>query len=585
MMQPNGSSAPEVDSLIRFSTAEQVAEGRAGIERQRAANVAGAALHGLKIRREIVVVDVSGRHVKDDPQFQGLFEELKDPSLAGVIASEQSRIFRPEEYGDYAILDNFSRNKKLIYTPTARIDPTTSEGRMTLIMGGLMSGEELHKIRERCNGGKATKRLQGLHPGGNHMLPKTVKFVRERNADGKVIATRWELVPLEAERMKRAFQLLFEGDSYDVIAEKIGGDWTGSGLRRAMMNPVHIGIRRYEWEAKGEEYAPRPTVKNPKPKKRRRLTKRAVSLDVPTREELESGKARPIVEPIITLADWDYAQAIIVSRITKWRKSKIKNERRDRAVANGIGRCSCGEPLYVKYGSRGSHLDAYICKTRHPRGKGCGMQAVKRADLDAAIAQTITMLADADFLMGVLKAALALQQAAPDPARAEREQALRNLDNGRKELLIMVRKGYLRHNEFREQMAGLEAEVRALEALVPAPAPQLNPKQIMELVAAVFAEFAFLSFDQQRLLLRGAVKSIIVDSHARAITTVTISGGYLGNGANSVLRSRTQSGISAIPDLVIRFPHPVEIPDTYIDRRGANGNHPASIASRWGSVQ
>ena len=120
-MQPN-ELTPEVISLIRFSTAEQVAEGRAGIERQRTANLAGAALHGLKIRREMVVVDVSGRHVKDDPQFQGLFDELKDPGLAGVVASEQSRIFRPEEYGDYAILDNFSRNRKLIFTPTARID-------------------------------------------------------------------------------------------------------------------------------------------------------------------------------------------------------------------------------------------------------------------------------------------------------------------------------------------------------------------------------------------------------------------------------------------------------------------------------
>jgi DNA invertase Pin-like site-specific DNA recombinase len=583
MMQPN--VLPEVDSLIRFSTAEQIAEGRAGIDRQRRANEAGAALHGLKIRREIVVVDVSGRHVKDDPQFQQLFTDLGTvPTLTGVITSEQSRIFRPEEYGDYAILDHFSRNRKLIYTPTARIDPTTSEGRMTLVMGGLMSGEELHKIRDRCNGGKMTKRLEGKHPGGNHMLPKTVRFVRVRNAEGKVISCHWELVALEAERMKLAFQLLFEGDSYELIAEKVGGGWAGSSLHRAMMNPIHIGIRRYDAEAKGEEYLPAPTAKNPKPKKRRKPVKRAQPLDVPTRQDLESGKAQPIVEPILTLAQWDRAQEIIAERMTHWRKSKLKNEGRDRFVANGIGYCSCGETLYGKYGSRGPHLDSYICRTRHPKGKGCGMRSIKRIDLDAAIAETMAMLADAAFLMKALDAALALQQTAPDPARAEREQAIAKLANGRKEMLVMVRAGEMTRDEFKEQMTALESEVRALEALVPAPVPQADPKVIVQAFDRTFARFGTMNFNDQRAVLRGAVKSIIVDSHARTITSVTISGGYLGRGANSVLPSRTQSGISAVPDLTIRFPHPVVIPDTYVDRRTANGNHPNTVATQWRRV-
>jgi DNA invertase Pin-like site-specific DNA recombinase len=148
-MTPNDGK-PEVISLIRFSTAEQVAEGKAGIEGQRRVNIASAAYHGVKIRREIVAIDVSGRHVNNDPNFRDLFEELKDPALSGVLVPDQSRVFRPENYGDYAILDHFACNGKLIYTPTGRIDPTTPEGRMTLVMGGLISGEELHRIRDRC---------------------------------------------------------------------------------------------------------------------------------------------------------------------------------------------------------------------------------------------------------------------------------------------------------------------------------------------------------------------------------------------------------------------------------------------------
>ena len=241
-----------------------------------------------------------------------------------------------------------------------------------------MSGEELHKIRDRCNGGKMTKRLEGKHPGGNQLLPKTVKFVRVRNAEG--IKTGRDLLGVGSDRgarMKLAFQLLFEGDSYELIAEKIGGGWTGSGLLRAMMNPIHIGIRRYQWEAKGDEYMPKASAKNPKPKKRSRLVKRAKPLDIPTREDLESGKAKPIVEPILTLAEWDRAQEIIVSRMTRWRKSKLKNDGRARHLATGIACCSCSDPLYPRYGSRTPDND--LCCTGRP-----GSGAARDAELNSS---------------------------------------------------------------------------------------------------------------------------------------------------------------------------------------------------------
>src|SRR5579862_3253649 len=94
----------EVIDLIRVSTAEQ-AEG--GVERQRMANKAARERRGQKLRREIVVIDVSGRHVQNDPSFKALFKELEDPTLTGVQVAEQSRIFRPEHWSDYSILDYF----------------------------------------------------------------------------------------------------------------------------------------------------------------------------------------------------------------------------------------------------------------------------------------------------------------------------------------------------------------------------------------------------------------------------------------------------------------------------------------------
>jgi DNA invertase Pin-like site-specific DNA recombinase len=531
------------------------------VEGQRSVNRTSAAYHGVKIRREIVVVDVSGRHVKDDPQFQELFEELKDPTLSGVLVPEQSRIVRPESFDDWPILGHFQRNRKLIYTPTGRIDPNTPEGRMALTVGGMMSGEELINLRDRFARGKQTKRLEGMHVGGNQMLPKGVRFVRERNSNGKIIARYWEVDPVEMERMKLAFRLLFEDDRYETIAEKVGGSWTGSGLHRAMTNPIWIGIRRYEWEATGEEYMPKATAKNPKPKKRRKLVKRAVPLDVPTREQLERGEKPPIIEPIISLAEWDRAQEIIATRMTTRRKLKVKNEGRDRFLGNGITRCSCSQPMYVRYGGRGPHLDSYYCGSQYPHGPGCGMRSIKRIDLDPTIDQTITNLADADFLLNVLEVALAMQQTVPDPARVQRERALAKLEGGRKEMLAMVRGGDMTRDEFRVEMAKLEKEVRALEAQLPAPAPKLDPKEIVALVAGAFCQFTFLTFGDKRAILRGAVKEIIVDGHARTITTVTISGGYLGKGANAVLHSRSRC--------LLRSPTPAV--ESLPQRRAASG--------------
>jgi hypothetical protein len=413
---------------------------------------------------------------------------------------------------------------------------------MALTVGAMMSGEELHTLRSRFTRGKATKRLQGKNVNGDQSLPKGVSYVREYAPNTRrTISGTWVLDPLEGQRMRRAFELLFAGDHYDTIAEKIGGGWTGSGLHRAMMNPIWIGIRRYEWEATGEEYLPRPTAKHPKPKKRRRLVKRAVPLDVPTREEIETGKAQPIITPILTFEEWDRAQEIIAGRMTHWRKGKLKSEGRPRPLAGGLGQCSCGQSLYCRYGSKGrSYLDAYYCKSRFPKGCGCGMQPVKRVDLDAAIEQLITKLADAAFLMTVLEAALDLQNATADPARVQREHNLAALADGRKELLALVRTGKITRDEFNAEIALLEKEVRALEALLPAPAPKADPKGLIDLMVRTFGEFEYLEFVQKRKVLQGALKSIIVDGHARAITTVTISGGYLGIGANSVLPSRAR---------------------------------------------
>lgn len=575
---------PEVLSLIRFSTPEQVAEGKAGVDGQRRINRISAETHGVKIRKEYVVIDVSGRHVAHDPQFQEIFRALTDPTLSGVLIPEQSRLVRPLGFDDWQVLGHFQRNKKKIFTPTGVIDPNTPEGRMALTMGGFMSGEELHNLLARFSRGKMIARLEGRHPGGNQMLPKGFKFIKDRNAEGKVIGSHWEQDEIEMARMQKAFELLFANEPFEIIASKVGG-WTGSGLKRAMQNPIWIGIRRYLYEASGEEFIPDPTPKHPNPKPRHKKVMRQVPFDVPTREELQAG-AKPVVKPIMSIETWDAAQLNIAAREGIVRKTRAKNMDRPRFLGMGITFCICGEMMYPKYGSnRRSHLDAYGCKSRYHGGPGCGHPPIHREDFDLGLVQLISeKLLNAEFLMKLLEAATA-QDPVPDPVRVGIEKARAGLESGRKELRKLVRLGKMTAAEFIEDITALETSLRQAEALMPPAPPPMDTKGFLQRIANTFASFARLPFTKKREILKGAVKAIVTDTKAGTITSVKISGGYLGS-ANGSLPSRTSLAIRAVPDLLIPFPEPYVIPSLYTDGRARNGHHPNTVATQFrGRIQ
>jgi hypothetical protein len=425
-------------------------------------------------------------------------------------------------------------------------------------------------------------REQGKHTGNHLTVPRTVRYVRERDANGKVTSEHWELVPEAVERIKQAFHLLFTtNDSYDTIALKVG--WSGgNALRRLMQNPVHVGIRRYTILHDGPEYKPEPTLKHPKPKKRRKQRNREIPVDYPTREEIETGQRQPIVQPILTWAQWDKAEALFRERAANPKKRRYKEDDSDRPrfLAAGIGYCSCGQPLYGqqsahRLGRQYGNWDHYKCHSRRPKslldrgakGPGCGAPNVHRRDLDSAVETLMSKLADEDFILAAVKTIVDQQEEAPDPGRAIREQARKDFQAGRRNLLRLVQENKISSQEFAENSAELEQKLKALEAMTPAPMPKLDPLEIAERIARVFVSFQFMAYKDKRNVLSGAVKRIIVDTTTRRIVGVTVSGGYLGHGAtvvdgtvDSVHRRRTPYQIDRTPDLILHLPQPIEIP-------------------------
>jgi DNA invertase Pin-like site-specific DNA recombinase len=228
----------KVFSLIRVSDNVQAGEDRNGIPRQRNDNRRTAARQDLEIVKELEVIDVSGKHVASDPQFQELFRALKRPDIAGVVVSSTDRIFRPQTFGDFAILDHFQQNKKLIWTAQDCIDPNTNAGWWTLLAMGGAAGQELQWFRKRALDAKERDRKKGWNPNGSNVLPRGISYDKATK--------QWSADPIEVARMRKAAEMVLEGSTWQLAAHTIGGGWTSSGLKRALQNPIWIGVRRYD---------------------------------------------------------------------------------------------------------------------------------------------------------------------------------------------------------------------------------------------------------------------------------------------------------------------------------------------------
>src|SRR5687768_9985964 len=87
-----------VISLLRLSTDEQAAEGRAGLLRQKEEIRIATARWDLEICRSYEIIDVSGTLIQQSPIFQEVVAQLRNPSVHGMVVSDLSRLMRPDDF-------------------------------------------------------------------------------------------------------------------------------------------------------------------------------------------------------------------------------------------------------------------------------------------------------------------------------------------------------------------------------------------------------------------------------------------------------------------------------------------------------
>jgi site-specific DNA recombinase len=347
----------KVIELIRVSTEQQAADDRASIPAQKSVNQRTCIQYGLEITRSIQIADVSGASVLLAPEIQELIRLMQSPLIDGVVAREFSRLMRPENFADYALLQVFVDSKTVLYLPEGPIDLGSKTGRLMGTIRAAIAGLERTEILERIWSAKEEKRRRGELAQGSIVLPFGVGYEHDRGFYYKP----------EAERVREAFRQFLAGkQSYSVLAEMVGV--TSRGMHLILRNPIWTGWRVID-KKRDMSGAGKYKGINGRQAGRRKVARAAEDVI----------RVQVIQEPLISRADFEAAQRIMdVKQRKHWRSQP---DIVHRFTYNGFLTCTeCGEPIHTALARR----DYYACKGRR-NDHVCKTKYMGREKLEAML--------------------------------------------------------------------------------------------------------------------------------------------------------------------------------------------------------
>ena len=346
----------QVIELIRVSTEAQAATDRASIPAQRAVNRRTCAQYGLEIVRSIEISDVSGACVLLAPEMQQLIQAMRSEEIHGVVAREFSRLMRPENFEDFALLQAFVDSKTVLYLPEGPLDLNSKTGRLMGTIRAAIAGMERTEILERIWGAKEEKRRRGELAQSQIVLPWGVGFDAARGFYYKP----------EAEHVREAFRQFLAGNhSYTVLSRLIGV--TPRGMHLIMRNPIWTGWRVIDKKRDTSSAGRYPSVNG------RQADRRKIA-----RAPEEVIRVKVIADPLVSEEDFRAVQEIMDLKQAKhWR---AQPDLEHRFTYNGFLRCAaCGEVVHTAFARRDYYAckgrrSAHICKTKYMAREKLEMQ-------------------------------------------------------------------------------------------------------------------------------------------------------------------------------------------------------------------
>jgi DNA invertase Pin-like site-specific DNA recombinase len=512
----------KVLELIRVSTDSQATSDRASIPAQRAVNRRTAAAYDLEIIRSIEIKDVSGAAVLLSPEMQELVRLIADTSIHGVVAREFSRLMRPENFSDYALLQAFADSDTILYLPEGPIDFTSKTGRLLGTIRAAIAGMERSEILERVWSAKEEKRRAGKFAQSRICLPFAVGYSEP---------TGFFYKP-EAERVKEAVRLFLAGNtSYRDVAQIVGlNPFT---LRSIMRNPILTGWRVID-ERRDLRAAARRTKENGRQGDRPKI--RRAPEDVI--------RVKVIAEPLISESEYEQLQAIIAMKRTRhWRTNKTFSPRH---TYNGFLTCGrCGEILYTRHSSKVRERSYYGCKKRILSGE-CEAPYLQTARVESQIDTLFSdRLTDRSFLRDLLDTLEQSSKSNASQVKAERLQAeITTLHGKRARVLDSFYDGLITPAERDRRIAEIDCQIATARQLLfeQQPSVDLTVETLAMLFQPLF-EWSYLKRDDKRRLLAAIVPEI-------KIADYRIYGFYVPLGRNEGILTGKDALIVTRPDRV-----------------------------------
>ncbi len=478
----------KVIELIRVSTEQQAATDRASIPAQRVVNRRTCAQHGLEIVRSIEVRDVSGASVLLAPEIQDLMRLMQSPEIEGVVAREFSRLMRPENFDDYALLQAFADSKTVLYLPDGPIDFSSKAGRLLGSLRAAMAGLERTEILERVWSAKEEKRRRGELAQSKIVLPFGVGYEKGQGFCYKP----------EAELVREAFRLFLAGNqNYLKLAQIVGV--TPRGMHVILRNPIWTGWRVIN-KKRDTSAAGRYPKANGRQADRRKVT----------RAPEEVIRVQVIKEPLISEADFKAVQRIMDLKQSKHWRCQDNIERR--FTYNSFLTCSkCGDIIHTAFARR----DYYVCKGRRTAHK-CRTNYMRREKLEAVLDELFAVRLSSPVFVQRCVDELKQRTAHRDSAR--RIQRLTTeviaLRGKRERVMDGYVEGAIGRDERDRRLTKIDHDIHVAEDILirEAPTASLDKAKLIEAFTPL-AEWEYWTRDQKRAVLSALVPDIRVSNY------------------------------------------------------------------------
>jgi DNA invertase Pin-like site-specific DNA recombinase len=491
-----------VIELIRVSTERQAANDRASIPAQQAANRRTCLQHGLEIVRSIQIADVSGASVLLAPEIQELMRLIESPTISGVVAREFSRLMRPENFADYALLQAFADSRTVLYLPEGPIDLNSKTGRLMGTIRAAIAGMERTEILERVWSAKEEKRRRGELAQSSIVLPFGVGYEQGRGFYYKP----------EAERVRAAFRRFLAGDqSYSKLAQMVGV--TPRGMHLILRNPIWTGWRVIDKKRDLSSAGKYTGIDG------RQADRRKVS-----RAPEDVIRVQVIETPLITQTDFESVQQIMDLKQRKhWR---TRTDYEHRFTYNGFLTCStCREVIHTALARR----DYYACKGRRTTHK-CQTKYMGRGKLerllDGLFADHLTKPAFLENCVETLRQRSIQTSSNVDIARLTAE--LKALQRKRERVIDGFVEGVIMREERDQRLIAIEDGIRvAQDTLAREPADRLLDTGKLIEAFSPLVEWEYWTRDQKRQVLSTLIPDIRVSDYK--VDSLGLSSGLFSN--------------------------------------------------------